>query len=206
MKSYSFILIAFVISSCSNKDFDENDSLHANALTTPEGGVHFTPMHNEDSAAVISNPAIEHRYDGNLYTGKIVNYDEKKRKTMEGSLKDGYYDGKFIFYYPSGVVQMEGNYVKGYEDGMWYSYYSKDKPMIVKYYDNGYMLMRKEYYDTGRIKNYQNTAVPQFGNIERRVQFKYNGELEYIDAEREVGKLTPKELNELLVNDGLLQK
>ena len=68
------------------------------------------------------------------------------------------------------------------------------------------MLMRKEYYDIGKIKNYQNINCPEFGGRERRIQFKYNGEIDYIDAEREVGKLTPGEINTLLQNDGLLVK
>ena len=126
---------------------------------------------------------------------------------LEGNLKNGILSGEWKFYYPSGVVQIEGTYSNGHETGFWKSYYTKDKPNIVKYYnEDGLMLMRKEYYDTGKIKNYQNINCEEFGGRERRIQFKYNGELDYIDAEREVGKLTPAEINTLLKNDGLLVK
>lgn len=201
-----FISVIFISCSKNSEDYDANGNLLANKLTSETGGVNFTPMQNEDSSDVNDLKPEVYSYDNKPYTGKIVSYDEKNRLMMEGNLKDGIYDGEFKFYYPSGNIQVQGNYKKGYETGMWFSYYAKDKPSIVKFYDeNGYMLMRKEYYDTGRIKNYQNIKVPQFGNIARRIQFKYNGDLDYIDAEREIGQLTPKEINELLKNDGLLQ-
>lgn len=102
---------------------------------------------------------------------------------------------------------MEGNYNKGMEIGMWSSYYRKNYPKIVKYYNNkGYLLMRKEYYDDGKVKNYQNIKCPEFGNLERRIQFTIKGEIDYIDAERELGKLDPAILNQMLQDDGLLKK
>ncbi|MFI5171235.1 MAG: toxin-antitoxin system YwqK family antitoxin [Chitinophagales bacterium] len=208
MKKLIFLfLISLAIISCNKnaKDFDENGNLNAVKLHAASGGVDFKPMQNTDSADLANYKPVVYNYDEAPYSGKIAAYDEKDRLMMTGNLTAGIADGAFIFYYPSGVVQVQGKYKNGYEDGMWYSYYGKDKPRIVMFYDNGLMLMRKEYYDTGKIKNYQNINSPKFGNIERRIQFKYNGDIEYIDAEREVGKLTPKEINELLKNDGLMR-
>ena len=66
--------------------------------------------------------------------------------------------------------------------------------------------LRKEYFDNGKVKNYQNVKSPQFGDLERRVQFNYKGEVEYIDAERELGRLEPAAINKLLQDNGLMVK
>jgi hypothetical protein len=45
---------------------------------------------------------------------------------------------------------------------MWTTYYRKDYPKMMKFYDEkGYLLMRKEYFDNGKVKNYQNVKSPQ---------------------------------------------
>ena len=81
------------------------------------------------------------------------------------------------------------------------------KIKIAKFYSSdGYMLMRKEYYDNGKVKNYQNVKCPEFGNRERRIQFKYDGVIDYLDAEREIGKLPSAQINKLLQEDKLLQQ
>ncbi len=209
MKSIIILFsLTIVISSCSqnSKKFDENGSLLVENLTSETGGMNFIPMNASDSADVLNYTPVVFKFEGELYTGKIVSYN-KEKLMLEGNLTNGVYSGEWKFYYPSGVVHIEGTYTNGHETGFWKSYYTKDKPNIVKYYDKqGYMLMRKEYYDTGKIKNYQNINCAEFGGRERRIQFKYNGEIDYIDAEREVGKLTPAEINTLLKNDGLLIK
>jgi hypothetical protein len=101
----------------------------------------------------------------------------------------------------------EGTYTNGIETGMWTTYYRKDYPKMMKFYDEkGYLLMRKEYFDNGKVKNYQNVKSPKFGDLERRVQFNYKGEVEYIDAERELGRLEPAAINKLLQDNGLMVK
>jgi len=200
--------LTIVISSCSqnSKKFDKNGSLLVENLTSETGGLNFIPMNTSDSADVLNYTPVVFKFEGEPYTGKLVSYNNEKLM-LEGNLTNGVYSGEWKFYYPSGVVQIEGTYTNGHETGFWKSYYTKDKPNIVKYYDKqGYMLMRKEYYDTGKIKNYQNINCAEFGARERRIQFKYNGEIDYIDAEREVGKLTASEINTLLKNDGLFIK
>ncbi len=200
--------IIFALYSCSqnSKAFDKNGNLLIENLSSENGAMNFIPMNASDSADVLNYTPAVYTFDREPYTGKIASYN-KEKLMLEGNLKNGIYSGEWKFYYPSGVVQIEGSYTNGHETGFWKSYYTKDKPNIVKYYNSeGYMLMRKEYYDTGRIKNYQNINCAEFGGRERRIQFKYNGEIDYIDAEREVGKLTPAEINTLLKNDGLLVK
>ncbi len=209
MKSLIIVLsLTIVISSCSqnSKAFDKNGSLLVENLTSMEGGFNFVPMSASDSADVLNYTPVVYKFEDEPYTGKIASYN-KEKLMLEGYLKNGILSGEWKFYYPSGVIQIEGTYTNGHETGFWKSYYTKDKPNIVKYYNkDGLMLMRKEYYDTGKIKNYQNINCEEFGGRERRIQFKYNGEIDYIDAEREVGKLTPAEINTLLKNDGLLVK
>lgn len=200
--------LVFFACACNNKsaDFDANGALLATALTSNEGAINFNPMKHEDSAYVNNYTPTVYTYNNEPYTGKIAYYENEKL-FMEGTLINGIFDGEFIFYYPSGVVQIAGNYRKGMETGFWKSYYRKDYYNIVKYYDDkGYLLMRKEYFDNGKVKNYQNIECAEFGNIERRIQFKYNGEIDYLDAEREVGKLDPAAVNKLLQNDGLMIK
>lgn len=207
-----FVLLAITIialSSCSNssKHKDANGALLVDFLTYQDGSpIAFAPMKHEDSAFVESFQAEICLFEGEPYTGKVALYDSEKLK-LEGQLKDGKFDGKWSFYYPSGVVQIEGTYTNGIETGMWTTYYRKDYPKMMKYYDEkGYLLMRKEYFDNGKVKNYQNVKCPQFGNLERRVQFNYKGEVEYIDAERELGRLEPAAINKLLQDNGLMVK
>jgi len=209
MKQFMVICACAILAiGCSSKttDVDENGVLNAELLTSTEGGLNFTPMKHEDSVYVLNFKPTIYTYNNEPYTGKINAFNADKLM-MEGSLKDGMYNDAWKFYYPSGAVQIEGNYSNGLETGFWNSYYRKDFYSIVKYYDNnGYMLMRKEYFDNGKIKNYQNVKCPQFGNVARRIQFKYSGEIDYLDAEREIGKLNPADVNKMLQDNGLLVK
>ena len=201
-----FFLLSLGACSQRSKAFDDMGNLLVENLESETGEINFTPMQSSDSSDVINYKPIVYKFEGSPYTGKIASYS-KGKLMMEGNLTEGIFSGVWKFYYPSGVIQIEGTYTNGLESGFWRSYYTKDKLSIVKFYDDkGYMLMRKEYYDNGKIKNYQNVNCPEFGDRERRIQFKYNGELDYIDAEREVGKLSPDEINTLLQNDGLLLK
>jgi antitoxin component YwqK of YwqJK toxin-antitoxin module len=211
MKKLSILLITTIlIASCANKDvkYDADGILLADNLESSNGsGWDFSPMQNDDSAQVAQFKPTTYTFKGKPYTGKITAYDDQERKIFDGNLENGIASGNWKYYYPSGVVQIEGMYANGQETGMWMSYYTVDKPKVVKYYDaKGFLLMRKEYYDTGKIKNYQNVECPEFGGIARRIQFKYNGEIDYIDAERELGKLDAAELNKQLQQDKLLVK
>ncbi len=211
MKTLFYIAIsAMLLSACGKKvaTTDANGALLAENLTTSDSsGLNFAPMKHEDSAFVKNFKPTVYLFDGKPYTGNIAYYNEKKALIVSGSLKEGLADGEWKFFFPSGVIQMEGTYNNGMETGMWSSYYRKNFPKIVKYYNNeGYMLMRKEYFDDGKVKNYQNIKCPEFGNLERRIQFTNKGEIDYIDAERELGKLDPAILNQMLQDDGLLKK
>ncbi|MBK9557761.1 MAG: hypothetical protein IPO47_18445 [Bacteroidetes bacterium] len=207
-----FVLLAITtlaFSACNNssKHLDDNGALLVDFLTYQDGNtVAFAPMKHEDSAFVANFQPEICLFEGEPYTGKVALYDGEKLK-LDGQLKDGKFDGKWAFYYPSGVVQIEGTYTNGIETGMWTTYYRKDYPKMMKFYDEkGYLLMRKEYFDNGKVKNYQNVKSPQFGDLERRVQFNYKGEVEYIDAERELGRLEPAAINKLLQDNGLMVK
>ena len=199
--------LLFLNYSCSkNKDLDDEGRLNVLALSSSSGGMDFAPMQHSDSNYVKEFKPLVYNYEGKPYSGKVAAYSNEKL-SVTGELTDGKQSGVWTFYYPRGVVQIEGTYTDGMETGMWNSYYSKDHLKISKYYDTkGYMLMRKEYYDNGKIKNYQNIKCPEFGDRERRIQFKYNGDIDYLDAEREVGKLSPQELNIMLQHDQLLKR
>lgn len=211
MKTWSLIIMATLfLTACSDKDvkYDADGILLADNLeSSTGGGWDFSPMQNDDSAQVAAFKPTTYTFKGKPYSGKVTAYDDQQRKIFDGNLENGIATGEWKYYYPSGVVQIDGVYTNGQETGMWKSYYTVDKPKVVKYYDaKGFLLMRKEYYDTGKLKNYQNIECPEFGNIARRVQFKYDGEIDYIDAERELGKMAPAELNRLLREDKLLVK
>lgn len=202
----SLLIIISVFTSCGGKkDFDNDDRLLISALESANGDFSFKPMQRADSNYVLSfTPAI-YTYKGEPYTGRIAAYNDKDVLLIDGQLTNGVQNGPWKFYYASGVLMMEGNYTDGHETGFWTSYYTKDKPRIKMYYDKiGFMLMRKEYYDNGQIKNYQNIKCPQFGNRERRIEFTYDGKVDYIDAEREIGALPPEDINMMLRNDALL--
>ena len=206
--NYSFaLLFPLLLFSCSEeKDMDSQNRLLAVKLKSSTGDLNFSPMMHEDSNDVTEFNVPVYSYKGKPYSGKIASYTEDQKIMLEGTLTNGIADGEWIFYYPSGSVHIEGAYKNGLESGFWTSYFSRDKPKIVKYYDDkGYMLMRKEYFSNGRIKNYQNVKCPEFGDRQRRIEFKGTGELEYIDAEREVGQLPPSMINDLLKNDKLMK-
>ncbi len=203
--SLIILSILFLQSCLTSKDKDSEGRLYATALHAA-GGLNFTPMQHSDSNYVNTFKPEIYTYNGKPYTGTIASYEGEKLM-LEGALADGIMNGNWKFYYPTGNVQIEGNYTNGIETGMWKSYFGKDRLKVCKYYNaKGYMLMRKEYFDNGKIKNFQNVNCPEFGNRERRIQFLYNGDIDYIDAEREIGKLSPAEINSLLQEDKLLQK
>ncbi|MEZ5014699.1 MAG: hypothetical protein R2794_10450 [Chitinophagales bacterium] len=202
-------ITCMILSSCAkgSKDMDAEGRLLATKLVSETGDLNFQPMLHSDSSYVMNYVADVYTYEDKPYTGEVAAYNAKEKLVMTGACQDGYINGLWTFYYPSGHIQVSGTYTNGMETGFWTSFYSEDKPKIIKYYDeHGYMLMRKEFYDNGKIKNYQNVSCPQFGGRERRVQFKRNGEIEYLDAERELGKIPPAELNDLLVQDKLMTK
>lgn len=192
-------------SSCGkHADTDSQGRLLAGSLT---GNLNFSPMQHSDSAYVQKFLPDTLYHKGKPYTGQIAAYDAQKRLTMEGALENGIATGHWIFYYPSGSVHIEGNYREGMETGLWTSYYAKDHPDVVKYYDaNGYMLMRTEFYDNKKVKNYQNIKCPQYGNRARRIELKRDGSVDYIDAEKSVSGLSPRVLNDTIAVNGFMEK
>lgn len=208
MKKYAImLLVAAGLSACSQTDTDhdsEGKLLAEKLENSSGGGFNFSPMQDDDSMNRVHFTPDIYTYNGEPYTGAITAYDDKERKIFDGNLEKGIADGSWKFYYPSGVVQIEGVYAGGLETGLWKSYYSADHPKVIKDYDaQGKMLMRAEYFDNGRIKNYQNIATPEYGGIARRIQFTYDGTIDYLDAERDLGKMEPGALHDLLVRNGL---
>jgi antitoxin component YwqK of YwqJK toxin-antitoxin module len=144
-------------------------------------------MIRSDSASVKSFKADTFFFNGERYTGAVANYDANENLIIEGYIKNGLMDSTWKFYYASGAVMMEGRYKDGIDVGLWHSYYGKDRPKVVKLYDDlGYALMRVEYYDNGHIKNYQNVKAPMFGNKERTYTNDQHGEMISIYVEDSV--------------------
>jgi len=207
MKHY--LLALFVLgtfAACNQKDTEhdaEGILLAESMQTLSGGGFSFSPMSHEDSASVLNYKPEVYLHNGKPYTGKITSYDEKERKVFDGELVNGLASGEWKFYYASGVVQIQGNYKAGYETGIWVNYFAQNKPRLVKEYsDSGFMLMRTEYYNNGRVKNYQNVACPEYGNMARRIQFTYDVTVEYMDIEKSYGKMPPKDLMDLIKKNG----
>jgi hypothetical protein len=189
------LIAALILSSCS--DLDKNGRLPVEKLTTTSGSLKFFAMLHSDSASVQEFVPDTFLYKGKPYTGAVVQYEYDTLAIISGFLKNGLMDSTWKFRYKSGGLRMEGNFKNGLETGLWKSYYGYDKPKIEKLYDDyGFMLMRKEYYDNGRIKNYQNIKCPKYGNEERKISFTSRGAIETIIAEDALKRLSAEELSE----------
>jgi antitoxin component YwqK of YwqJK toxin-antitoxin module len=157
------------LQSCGNY---RDGRLLADKLTSSSGKLNFAPMQRSDSASVADFKPDTLFYKGKPYTGAIGEYNNSDTLILTGFAKNGLMDSTWKFYYGSGVLMMEGKYRNGFDIGFWRSYYTRNKPNIEKLYDDkGYMLMRIEYYDNGKVKNYQNVKSPVFGDQERHYDF-----------------------------------
>jgi antitoxin component YwqK of YwqJK toxin-antitoxin module len=164
--SYSLCIAAILIlHSCGNY---REGRLLADKLTSSSGKLNFAPMQRSDTASVLKFKADTFYFKDKPYTGAIAEYNNSDTLIMAGYAVNGLMDSTWKYYYGSGVLRMEGRYRNGIDVGFWRSYYTRNKPKIEKLYDDyGYMLMRIEYYDNGRVKNYQNVKSPIFGDQER---------------------------------------
>ena len=133
-------------------------------------------MKRSDTASVLAFKPDTLLFRDKPYTGGLAKYDEHDSLLLEGYVKNGLMDSTWTFRFPSGGVRMQGKYKNGVDIGLWQSYYGYGKHKITKLYDDyGYMLMRIEYYDNGRIKNYQNVKAPMFDNKERSFDMDQQG-------------------------------
>jgi hypothetical protein len=195
IKIFGAMLVALGIQSCGTHD--DKGRLKLENLTSTSGSIHFTPMMRSDSASVAAFKPDTLLYNGKPYTGAIGQYNQHQQLTAEGFAKNGLMDSSWKFYYTTGVVQMEGTYKNGWDIGLWRTYYTKDKPKIAKFYDdNGYMLMRIEYFDNGHVKNYQNVKSPLFDDKERHISMDQHGGIISIYVEDSVLMLKQGEKTE----------
>ncbi len=200
--SFSFMILA--LSSCNNY---KDGRLKIENLTSSSGTLKFAPMMHSDSASVLNFVPDTFFYHGKPFTGGIVEYANDTLATIKGFLTNGIMDSTWQFYYKSGGLRMEGTLHHGYETGWWRSYYGYNKPKIEKLYDaHGFMLMRREYFDNGKIMNYQNINCPQFGNRERKISFTRKGEVESIYVEDSLLQMSPDELTEKVGENMFMRK
>lgn len=180
VKYFSIIAVGLVLIalySCEGKK-DKEGRLLIEELTSASGSMKFTAMVNNDSGYVQGFIPDTFLHKGKPYTGGIAKYEHDGKVNIEGNLKNGIMDGAWKMYYKSGGLNMEGTMNNGLETGWWKSYYGYDKPKVEKFYDeHGYMLMRREYFDNGQLRNYQNIKCPQFGDRERKIEFDRKGNL-----------------------------
>jgi len=176
LRFFALVVVVIAGQSC-NQNRDGQGRLLSKYITTNTGGLNFTPMMRSDSASVAAFKPDTFFYKDKPYTGAFAQYNQNQNLIIEGYIKNGLMDSTWKFYFASGGVRMEGNYKDGIDIGIWHSYYGYNKPKITKLYDNhGYMLMRTEYYDNGRVKNYQNIHAPIFGNKARHYEMGEHGE------------------------------
>ncbi len=208
MKQLTLLSLGFfllIVSSCNN--YDKEGRLKIENLTSSSGTLKFAPMMHSDSASVLNFVPDTFSYHGKPFTGGIVEYVNDTLATIKGFLSNGIMDSTWQFYYKSGGLRMEGTLKNGYETGWWRSYYGYNKLKIEKLYDDlGFMLMRREYYDNGKLMNYQNINCPQFGNRERKISFTRNGTIESIYVEDSVLQLSPDELTERVGENLFMRK
>ena len=176
-QALALVLIVIALQSC-DKKYDDKGRLLVKYINTNTGSLNFTPMMRSDSVSTKMFKPDTLLMDGKPYTGGIAEYDQHQKLIIEGFVKNGLMDSSWKFYYASGGTLMEGKYKNGVDIGMWHSYYGYNKPKITKLYDNyGYMLMRVEYFDNGKIKNYQNVKATMFGDKERNFTNDQHGDL-----------------------------
>lgn len=206
MKKSLFLLsvtAVLALSSCS--DLDKEGRLPVEKLTTSSGSLKFFAMLHSDSASVLEFVPDTFMYKGKPYTGAVVQYEYDTLAIIAGFMKNGLMDSTWQFRYKSGGVRMEGVMKNGLETGLWKSYYGYDKPKIQKLYDdNGFMLMRVEYFDNGRVNNYQNIKCAQYGDQERRITFTPTGAVLSIVAEDAAKALSADELSDKIKQNGFL--
>ncbi|MBC8047421.1 MAG: hypothetical protein H7Y00_11540 [Fimbriimonadaceae bacterium] len=190
--------------SCSSPetDFDEDGRLMLTKLLSSSGSLSFAPMESSDSISVMTFKPDTFFYKNKPYNGRIAYYDNFEKLLIDGELLNGIANGNWKFYFASGGLRIQGDYRNGYEYGIWKSYYGYNKLKIVKHYDeDGFMLMRKEYYNDGSLKNYQNIKCEQYGNLERRIHFNKSGEMEYIDVEDSLKRATANKIIDKIENN-----
>lgn len=171
-------LVVIALYSCSGKK-DKDGRLLIEELTSASGSMKFATMIHSDSTSVLDFVPDTFLYNGKPYTGAVAKYEPDGKINIEGNLNNGIMDGQWKLYFKSGGLMTEGVMNNGLETGWWKSYYGYDKPKVEKFYDeHGFMLMRREYYDNGQLKNYQNIKCPQFGDRERKIEFDRKGKLQ----------------------------
>lgn len=171
-------LVVIALYSCSGKK-DKEGRLLIEELTSSSGSMKFTTMIHSDSTSVLEFVPDTFLYNGKPYTGAVAKYEADGKINIEGNLNNGVMNGQWKLYFKSGGLMTEGVMKNGLETGWWKSYYGYDKPKVEKFYDeHGFMLMRREYYDNGQLKNYQNIKCPQFGDRERKIEFDRKGKLQ----------------------------
>jgi antitoxin component YwqK of YwqJK toxin-antitoxin module len=162
----AILIIMLALQGCGRHD--SQGRLLVQNLTTTSGSLNFAPMMRSDSASVMTFKPDTLLYNSKPYTGGVAQYDLHDSLIIDGYVKNGLMDSTWKFRFASGGIRMEGKYKNGVDVGLWQSYYGYGKHKITKLYDDyGYMLMRIEYYDNGKIKNYQNVKAPMFDNKER---------------------------------------
>jgi hypothetical protein len=206
MKNSLFLLsVVTVLALASCSDLDKEGRLPIEKLTSSSGSLKFFAMLHSDSASVLNFVADTFLYKGEPYTGAVAQYENDTLAIISGFLKNGLMDSVWTFRYKSGGVRMEGSMKNGLEVGLWKSYYGYSKPKIDKLYDdNGFMLMRVEYYDNGRVNNYQNIKCAQYGDQERRVTFTPKGAVLSIVAEDAAKVFSSEELSEKIKQNGFM--
>ncbi len=175
-KNTAILILVLCLNSCGGK-YDGKGRLLVESLTST-GSMNFSPMKHSDSASVLNFKPDTFLLKGKPFTGAIAQYNAQEKIMMEGFLRNGLMDSSWKFYYATGGVHISGRYNNGFETGLWRSYYGYDKPKIDKLYsENGFMLMRAEYYDNGHIKNYENIKHPLFDDKERKIEMGPHGDV-----------------------------
>jgi len=201
-----FALIIFTaLQGCSK--LDKYGRMPLGNLKSSSGHIAFKAMVRSDSASVLNFVPDTFFYNNEPYTGTVVQYANDTLATALGYLKNGILDSTWQFRFKSGGLRMEGTYKNGLEVGWWKSYYGYGKLSIEKLYDDyGFMLMRREYYDNGKLKNYQNVKSPLFGDRERKIQFNRKGQVDLAYVEDSILQLSADEMTEKVGKNMFMRK
>lgn len=107
----------------------------------------------EDINVVRTSIDSTYNYKGKLYSGNIIQFDEKGNKVQSFSTEKGKINGPCFTFYPDGALKISANYLNGILEGENLKYYPNGIVAEEIYYKNGLIDgKRKAFWDNGLLK------------------------------------------------------
>ena len=153
----AFILVALIISSCTNKSSKSKEIFLEDTIP----GSVVVQMYEDSTPALVQifkvdangNPTYEMVREVQYYKSHKPYIDCSYSTVMTDSNILTLRDGPAFAYFENGNVQTEAFYIKGKENGDYNIYYENGKPMVEGHYDLGLRTGEwKFYYENGNLR------------------------------------------------------